>query len=156
MYIKCPGQQWHRGGTKTQSWLQLQYSVLSLSNTHRHSMQTHTDTQKEEKHRWWFSIVWLMLLNSDCTTGLKSLVLKQHLRWVSSILVWRFALAITLFRLCAGKAVMRIRSLSEKETHRIIEKKKLVLSSVQSLSHVRLFATPWTAAHQASLSITSS
>ena len=29
-------------------------------------------------------------------------------------------------------------------------------SSVQSLSHVRLFATPWTAARQASLSITSS
>ena len=28
------------------------------------------------------------------------------------------------------------------------------VSSVQSLSHVRLFATPWTAAHQASLSIT--
>ena len=27
-------------------------------------------------------------------------------------------------------------------------------SSLQSLSHVRLFATPWTAAHQASLSIT--
>ena len=30
------------------------------------------------------------------------------------------------------------------------------LSSVQSLSHVRLFGTPWTAAHQASLSITNS
>ena len=29
-------------------------------------------------------------------------------------------------------------------------------SSVQLLSHVRLFATPWTTAHQASLSITSS
>ena len=29
-------------------------------------------------------------------------------------------------------------------------------SSVQSLSHVRLFATPWTAAHLASLSITNS
>ena len=29
-------------------------------------------------------------------------------------------------------------------------------SSVQSLNHVRLFATPWTAAHQASLSITNS
>ena len=29
-------------------------------------------------------------------------------------------------------------------------------SSVQSLSHVWLFVTPWTAAHQASLSITSS
>ena len=30
------------------------------------------------------------------------------------------------------------------------------LSSVQSVSHVRLFATPWTAAYQASLSITNS
>jgi len=32
----------------------------------------------------------------------------------------------------------------------------LVFSSVQSLSRVRLFATPWIAAHQASLSITNS
>ncbi|KAB0337235.1 hypothetical protein FD755_025686 [Muntiacus reevesi] len=30
------------------------------------------------------------------------------------------------------------------------------ISSVQSLSHVRLFVTPWTAAHQASLSIINS
>ena len=29
-----------------------------------------------------------------------------------------------------------------------------LVSSVQSLSHVRLLATPWTIAHQASLSIT--
>ena len=34
--------------------------------------------------------------------------------------------------------------------------RKRIFSSVQSLSHVRLFVTPWTAAHQASLSITSS
>ena len=32
----------------------------------------------------------------------------------------------------------------------------LQFSSVQSLSRVRLFETPWTAAHQASLSITNS
>ena len=32
----------------------------------------------------------------------------------------------------------------------------LQFSSVQSLSHVRLFVTPWVAAHQASLSITNS
>ena len=32
----------------------------------------------------------------------------------------------------------------------------MILQSVQSLSHVRLFATPWTATHQASLSITNS
>ena len=35
-------------------------------------------------------------------------------------------------------------------------KKKCSFSSVQSLSNVRLFATPWIAAHQASLSITNS
>ena len=34
--------------------------------------------------------------------------------------------------------------------------KDLLVSSVQSLSHVRLFETPWTVAHQASLSITNS
>ena len=33
---------------------------------------------------------------------------------------------------------------------------EVCISSVQWLSHVRLFATPWTAAHQASLSITNS
>ena len=37
-----------------------------------------------------------------------------------------------------------------------IGKLKVQFSSVQSLSHVRLFATPWTAACQASLSITNS
>ena len=35
-------------------------------------------------------------------------------------------------------------------------KTKLIFSSVQLLSHVRLFETPWTAACQASLSITNS
>ena len=33
---------------------------------------------------------------------------------------------------------------------------QLLFNSVQSLTHVQLFATPWTAAHQASLSITNS
>ena len=32
----------------------------------------------------------------------------------------------------------------------------IIFSSVQWLSHVQLFATPWTAAHQASLSLTKS
>ena len=36
------------------------------------------------------------------------------------------------------------------------EKPKTLLSSVQPFSHVRLFVTPWIAAHQASLSITNS
>ena len=36
------------------------------------------------------------------------------------------------------------------------ELRLLQFSSVQSLSRIRLFATPWTAAHQTSLSITNS
>ena len=36
----------------------------------------------------------------------------------------------------------------------LIIRSHIQFSSVQSLSHVRLFATPWIAAHQASLSIT--
>jgi len=37
-----------------------------------------------------------------------------------------------------------------------VQQSDSVINSVQSLSRVRLFATPWTAAHQASLSITNS
>ena len=38
----------------------------------------------------------------------------------------------------------------------VLQITRVSVSSVQSLSHVRLFVTPWTAAHQASLSITNS
>ena len=42
------------------------------------------------------------------------------------------------------------------ERLRVMEKARKHIHSVQSLSHVWLFVTPWTAAHQASLSITNS
>ena len=42
------------------------------------------------------------------------------------------------------------------KTEKVDRNLKLCISSVQSLSRVRLFATPWTAARQASLSITNS
>ena len=41
-------------------------------------------------------------------------------------------------------------------TFKMTNWERAYISSVQSLSCVRLFATPWTAAHQASLSITNS
>ena len=47
------------------------------------------------------------------------------------------------------QASLRVTNLENKNTDSIF-------SPVQSLSHVQLFATPWTAAHQASLSITNS
>ena len=37
-----------------------------------------------------------------------------------------------------------------------LKRNEILICSVQSLSHVQLFATPWTATHQASLSITNS
>ena len=40
--------------------------------------------------------------------------------------------------------------------NRHFSKEDIQISSVQSLSHVRLFATPWTEAYQASLCITNS
>ena len=56
---------------------------------------------------------------------------------------------------------MKVKEESEKAGLKLnIQKTKIVasssFSSVQSLSHVRLFATPWTATHQASLSIANS
>ena len=57
--------------------------------------------------------------------------------------------------------LMKVKEESEKPGLKFsIQKKKIMasspISSVQSLSRVRLFATPWTAALQASLSIASS
>ena len=47
-------------------------------------------------------------------------------------------------------------SLQSKGLSRVFSNTTVQVSSVQSLSHVRLFVTPWTTAHQASLSITNS
>ena len=47
-------------------------------------------------------------------------------------------------------------SLPGSSVHGIFQASILEFRSVQSLSHVRLFVTPWTAARQASLSITNS
>ena len=51
------------------------------------------------------------------------------------------------------KQETRVQSLGREDP---LEKGMTQFSSVQSLSHVQFFATPWTAAHQASLSITNS
>ena len=47
-------------------------------------------------------------------------------------------------------------TVSSREAWNFLERKKDSISSVQSLSHVWIFATPWIAARQASLSITNS
>ena len=59
---------------------------------------------------------------------------------------WYLPIQYRPFNLCCDLSVR----------HCQLQVKMFQFSSVQSLSRVRLFATPWTAAHQASLSITHS
>ena len=52
--------------------------------------------------------------------------------------------------------IFRMQCLPNLFDHRLLVFLKYLISSVQLLSHVQLFASPWTVAHQASLSITNS
>ena len=71
-------------------------------------------------------------------------------QWLAHSLVLPFLgiwMKIDLFQSCGHCWVFQICWHNERKT---------LISSVQSLSHVRLLVTPWIAAHQASLSITNS
>ena len=57
---------------------------------------------------------------------------------------------------CVCVCVYRLYLIHHFVQQKLIQNYKATLSSVQLLSHVQLFATPWTAARQASLSITNS
>ena len=59
-------------------------------------------------------------------------------------------------RLTTGRGALAAAVLEGPPWHKPSWRSPLTLGSVQSFSHVRLFATPWTAARQASLSITNS
>ena len=52
--------------------------------------------------------------------------------------------------------VVNLKAISAREKNKTGKSTVIQFSSVQLLSHVQLFATPWTATHQASLSITNS
>ena len=57
---------------------------------------------------------------------------------------------------CLSEEAFNLHSLLPPTTHTHTNTHLKLISSVQSLSHVQLFVTPWTPAHQASLSITNS
>ena len=57
---------------------------------------------------------------------------------------------------CFGQLMQRAYSLEKKKYILLIMQLNLQFSSVQLLSHIWLFASPWSAVHQASLSITNS
>ena len=71
--------------------------------------------------------------------------LRRQVRWSG------IPISLRIFQFVVIHTVKGFGVVSEAEEHVIHQ-----FSSVQSLSHVQLFATPWTAACQASLSITNS
>ena len=80
-----------------------------------------------------------------------------HIRWPK---YWSFSFSINeysglIFFRIDWFDVLGLQGTLESLLHRLTMNLSSV-NSVQSLSHVLLFATPWTAAHQASLSITKS
>jgi len=62
----------------------------------------------------------------------------------------------TIISIDAEKAFDKIQRPSMTKTLQKASIEEHQFSTVQSLSHVQVFATPWTVAHQASLSITNS
>ena len=68
-------------------------------------------------------------------------------------LIWELALEHFCHILLGGKKANSCSRAGENKLYLLIA---TTLSSVQSLSRVRLFETPWTVVHQASLSITNS
>ena len=75
----------------------------------------------------------------------------KHMRTICS---WTLILIGHLDKIWFSDSVFRIQKYSDQSS--LDQLQSFVSQSVQLLSHVRLFATPWTAARQASLSITSS
>ena len=90
--------------------------------------------------RWWLQheIKRCMLLGRKSMTNLDSILKSRDITLVKGLYSQSYSFSISH---------VRIWELNYKEDS---------VSSVQSFSHVRLFATPWTAACQASLSITNS
>ena len=65
---------------------------------------------------------------------------------LSGFMVFDISVSATMFEVCCLILILNA----------LFGLVQFPFSSVQSLSHVRLFVTPWTAAHQASMSITNS
>ena len=82
--------------------------------------------------------------------------LEEGMATHSSILAWRIPMDRGAWWARVHGVAKSQTQLSELSTSVLFMYRCLCIGSVQSLSHVQLFATPWTAAHQASLSITNS
>ena len=102
-----------------------------------------SECQVEHFHGWWenvggqFNCSELPMVPHACSEGQKS----KNKKWTYIYFISLMSISFPFLLVYFVKSISILLSL---------------LSWVQSLSHVQLFATPWTAAHQASLSITNS
>ena len=124
------------------------FDLLAVQGTLKNLLQYHSSKGSILQHSAFF-IVQLL------STGLPG---KSPLDRLFYGIIHRYAPLINVFNSpfkeakfpCKGRKELRVTDTDLKTCF------KNVISSVQSLSHFWLFATPWTAAHQASLSITNS
>ena len=122
-------------------------------------------TQDNKGHPWY--LVWLTVPNFDVTCTLVSLG-RPHASSVESALLLNpildrkhlKGLVLLFFLWFVYWVIVKIFCFTNEKRKRALGQNDSVAhsvgNSVHSLSHVQLFATPWTAVHQASLSISNS
>ena len=108
---------------------------------------------------------WLYPSSRICSKNIRC-KLKTFYKYTGTLVVWRLRLRLPRQEVQVWFLVRELRSrvFQGQESQSIKQKqyckknsvKTLKISSVQSLSRVRLFVTPWTAGHQPSLFITNS
>ena len=129
------------------------FDLLAVQETFRSPLQHHSSKILILWHSAFFTV---QLLQPYVTTGKTiTLIVQTTVSRVMSLLFntqSRFIIAFLSRNNCLLTSWLQSPSAVILEP----KKRKSVLSSVQSLSRVQLFATPWTAAHQASLSVTNS
>ena len=105
-----------------------------------------------DRRAWWATVMGLQRMGYDWATNtIPSLKMKKWgLKGLSEVMSGKFRNSTQLHFLQNAFPRQSIRLLNS------LHASLLSTSSVQSLSHLQLFATPWTAAHQVSLSITNS
>ena len=126
--------------------LQLPLSIIPLSVHYPYGRKW----RQTKKASWW-------KLKSE-KFGLKLNIQKTKIMASGSITSWEIDVETVSDFIWGGSKITAGGDCSHEIKRRLLLGRKVManFSSVQSLSHVRLFATPWITARQASLSITNS
>ena len=108
----------------------------------------------------YFKTIWISITIQNISNIFTLQMMNWGLKWVADFTTWllRGAAGSNPKKLTLNSAsfLKHCAAFQSRQRLRLDLNTLVQFSSVQSLSRVRLFATPWIAAHQASLSITNS